>query len=543
MKKIYTYALLIIVLKLAVASLVPAPTVFSDEYVYSKIALSLTQGDGFSVHGAPSGFYPPLYPLLLTPAFLTSNMDLSYFVIKLINVILSTLIIIPAYLLLKEFLTKKQAETGAILTAILPATFAFTPAIMAENVVYPLTLTTIYLLYKTYTQDNLKWAIAAGIAAGVTMLAKVSALIFIPTVILFTVIYGYKKQKKQLYTKSAIILSIFTLIYLPWMLRNFAHFGVSINNILGGYTYEATIILNQSLGVATTTLRVLRAANWFILYLGYTLLAGLIILPVYAIQWVIKNRHNELALLTILTTFCTISIGANHNIKAAIAQGIIGVGRPIGRYIDMILPLIICIGYIALHKEKTINLQKIKYSLIAITGYASILTLSPLFPINNLSLSWLGILAKVLPLAAIGALLAASMYLAIKYADAIPKKTVIALSTTLFLLTSLGAIAIIDYNATTSWTNQDHDLMGKYINENIQGTILLDNSFEGKITKNTQEPLYQTQGDGFVTLVGFWTTNKFVTKGQHDYLLTKEQKDLELIHQQGKFKLYAVEQQ
>ncbi len=543
MKKIYTYIILIILLKVALASLVPAPTVFSDEYVYSKIALSLTQGDGFSLHGTPTGFYPPLYPLLLTPAFLTSNMDLSYFLIKLINAILSTLIIIPAYLLLKEFLTKKQAETGAILTTILPATFAFTPAIMAENIVYPLTLTTIYLLYKTYTQDNLKWAALAGVAAGLTMLAKISALIFIPTVIIFTVIYGYKKQKKQVYIKSTIILAIFTLMYLPWMLRNFAHFGASINNILGGYTYEATIILNQTIGTATTALKALRAANWFILYLGYTLLAGLIILPVYAIQWIIKNRHNELALLTILTTLATITIGANHNVKAAIAQGIIGVGRPIGRYIDMILPLIICVGFIAVHKEKTINLQEIKYSLIAITGYASILTLSPLFPINNISLTWLGVLEKVLPLVAIGALLATTMYIAIKYADAIPKNTVIALSATLFLLTSLGAVAIIDYNATTSWINHDHNLMGKYINENIQGTILLDNTFEGQITKNTQEPLYQNQGDSFVTLIGFWTTNKFVTKGQHDYLLTKQEKNLELTHQQGKLRLYAVEQQ
>src|SRR3989338_9752553 len=135
MKNITKYLILIcllfIFLKIILSFFVILPGPYSDYYAYSEMARSFFYYGDFSIHGVISHQFPPLYPISISIAYLFKDMQLVFFFIKLINAILSSLIILPAFLLAKEFLTEKKSLLFAVLVSVLPSNFSFSQYIMA----------------------------------------------------------------------------------------------------------------------------------------------------------------------------------------------------------------------------------------------------------------------------------------------------------------------------------------------------------------------------------------------------------------------------
>ena len=69
---------------------------------------------------------------------------------KIINTTISSLTLISAYLIAKEFFNKKESILLAISIGLFPNIFSFSPYMMSENLFYPLFLFTIYLILKSY---------------------------------------------------------------------------------------------------------------------------------------------------------------------------------------------------------------------------------------------------------------------------------------------------------------------------------------------------------------------------------------------------------
>ena len=170
--------LAIFLTKLVLAELVPSPTMFADEYVYSKLARSFFYHQEFSIHGIISNSYPPLYPMLLSIAYFAKDMPLVYFIMKLINSLISSLVIFPAYLLAKEKLSNKDSVLAAIIVSVFPANFVFSQFVMAENIFYFLFLSAFYFLYKSFYSQKLKYFILAGLLIALAVLAKVNRLVY-----------------------------------------------------------------------------------------------------------------------------------------------------------------------------------------------------------------------------------------------------------------------------------------------------------------------------------------------------------------------------
>ena len=146
-KKIVLLYLLFVIVKITLSYFIPSISAFSDEYYYAKLARSFFFEQGFSIHGIKVMFYQPLYPIIISLSYIFKDMELVYFAMKAINAIVSTLVIIPSYLLAKEFLDDKKSILAAMLISLAPPMFSFSPYIMAENLFYPLFMFSFYFIY------------------------------------------------------------------------------------------------------------------------------------------------------------------------------------------------------------------------------------------------------------------------------------------------------------------------------------------------------------------------------------------------------------
>ena len=193
LKKLILYYLIFVVVKGILSYLIPAPSAFSDSYIYMKLARSFFFDSNFVINNIPTTHYLPLYPIVLSFSYFFKQMNIIYPVMKLINVVISSLVIFPAYFLSKEFFNSKKSLTIAFLISLLPSNFIFSSFILAENIFYPLFLFSIYFIYKSITVKRIIWPILAGISLGLTYLSKINGIILFGTL---GVLFLYKLLKK-----------------------------------------------------------------------------------------------------------------------------------------------------------------------------------------------------------------------------------------------------------------------------------------------------------------------------------------------------------
>src|SRR3989344_4788126 len=206
--------LLIAAIKIILTFFVTSPTIFADEYFYSKMAQSYFNFREFSIHSEFTKAYPPLYS-----------------VIKIINAVISSMIIFPAYFFANEFLSSKKALLASILISVLPANMVFSSYVMSENLFYLLFLISLYFIYKSFKEDNLMFDAFAGISIGLTILTKyLGFALLIPVGALML----YNLITRKIPPKFAL-LGIAGLIVSAWMFRNGHLFGFTIDGLLGTY--------------------------------------------------------------------------------------------------------------------------------------------------------------------------------------------------------------------------------------------------------------------------------------------------------------------
>ena len=86
MKKAYKLLILVffilVIVKTILYYFIPAPSSFSDGYLYAKMARSFLVDGVFSVHGNQAVQYPPLYPIVISISYIFGNMQIVYFFMK-----------------------------------------------------------------------------------------------------------------------------------------------------------------------------------------------------------------------------------------------------------------------------------------------------------------------------------------------------------------------------------------------------------------------------------------------------------------------------
>ena len=560
-KQLLIMFLTIFLIKFILSLLIKSPSIFGDEYGYAKMARSFFYLGQISVHNIPSSFYPPLYPIILSISYLFKNMNLVYISFKFLNSILSTLILIPAYLLAREFFSEKKSLLISLIIGIFPANFSIVPYIMSENLFYPLFLFSIYFIYKSFTNNELKWDILSGLFIGLTVLTKVSGLVLVLSTIIIFLYKIYKKQFNEI-KKKPFAAAMFIITILPWAIRNKIVFNANIFStkiLIGGYSkaINSNAIFNLP-GFFT----------WILLYLSFLVLASGIVYFIFNIHLIsyrkeIKDKKLIFILLSLITIILEIILNA-YLAAGSISKGYPSIipwitGRPIGRYIDVVLPLIILNGFIGFEYfnnkiKKKFTLPFIGTGILLLIGTQ--LTLFPLFPLNNQSLTSIGLLKYIIEFLILRktsfdiilnyysiiiisvlfiSMLCLIYYMMIKNKMSIKK--IIYLLLIFFILTSIVNLGITAYNSKTNWYDKEQMQLGIYfnsLNPNVNDVVLFDiRDCTGKITTEDQNSSLCNVDDS-LTIAGFWMNSNIKIDSVNDlnginYVISKHKLDLEIL--------------
>ncbi len=556
----------LIALKFFAASAMPGPYIWSDEYSYAKIAQSIYDRQEIAIHGAPINTYAPLYPLALAATYVFGSVESAYVAMKFINSFLSSLIIFPVFFLARELLSRKRAFLCAVLVSVLPANFSFTPYLMSENLFFTLFASAIYFMYKAYADGRARFFTLAGLFAGLSILTKIqgAAILLLPLVL--GAIQAFKERNFAIVKRVALFYLIAFLTVAPWVLEKGRHFGYTMAGQLGSYSLAVTAAMRHEYFMVPFIV-------WVILYAGFIVLASGIIFPIYAASTAGSNNKDTKLLFSISALAALVLIVAAANGSAGgpiFYPSPFGwlTERAVGRYVDAILPFIFILGFkgfeqlerstpaaktleaeqlsevrswkpgvepqtsnsTALSPEYQTHSSRFKWLCIlfsAFMAFSAQLTVSPLFPLNNLSLTYLGTAKYFLELillkktsfdivfnwasfAIIAAALSAVplLYLAITKVKRVKFSTLFLLFIVFFAGTN-GLNYAIMHRSSEKFYNSEQMQLGLWLARNGDESLpVLFNSRDAGMLIGTNAT-HQFGRDGhFVTIAGFWLKNE-----------------------------------
>lgn len=551
--KLIIIFLAIVAIKIIFSLFIPTISGYSDEYFYSKMAQSIYYSFDLKVHEQVVGYYPPLYSVLISPSYALNDMRAVYIAIKIINAILSTLIIIPAWLLSKEFLKEKEALLVSVLVIAFPGNFSFSSYIMSENLYYTLFLFAIYAIYQIMNKPGYKWEIITGLLIGSCYLTKISGLILLPIAFLSLAYSAYKTQDyKTKLIKFITVIIFFLIIASLWLIRNSYQYGFSISGIL-----------NENLRAQTQTgygFQISSLAIWFVIYAGYLLMSSGFIYTVLSASLFKRKEYSALIALVAVSVALVALMATNHSAHAKLINQLFSwiPGRIIGRYIDPIMPLLLITGAIGMYKNIKPKKWLMFISLI-IAGTFAIATLFPLFPINNMSISWIGALSLLIQNAmgmTINTIIITAIVLVLlcisimQVTKKIQGNKIVILTIILFMSFNVLNFAVNYYDTNKYWANSPQIQMGRYMNENYpeHSLFLFDEKYAALTIKTNQTGIYElSSAENKITssIMGFWLNDDIVIgnasnpDNNADFIYTKQKLDLPLIKQIGDFRMYS----
>ena len=551
MKKIinqlFIFYLAIVLLKILLSLLIPSPSIFSDDYVYIKLARSFFFDFNFTIHGVAVDVYPPLYPMLLSVSYLFKDMTIIYPLMKVINALVSSLIIIPAFLLSKEFFNEKKSLIIALFISFIPSNFSFSPYIMSENLFYPLSLFTLYFIYKSFLENGYKYNVLAGVFLALSYLTRTIAINIVGALVVsYVILFFIGKINRSLIVKKFFVsFCFFIVIISPWMIRNFYLYGFNLKLLFGPYAQSALNIV--------TKFKLMNYIIKFLVYISYLILASLIIFP-FKLTNIFNKKNLNFLILLIPLLIATLVIAANHGSRVVFFEWF--TGRYIGRYVDFLLPLIFIGGFIGAERIKVINKATVAiFSFFLVIG--SLLTLHSLFPLNNMSLTWAGVLKYIFEfffydkidysirlftgsIIFFIALFLLLFILLLFLEKTFSLKKLLPYFFIFLILLNLLNYSVDYYDSKVNWYDQEQMQLGLWLNNydsNKISNVLFDEESCGQLTKAEQEKICGGAGNDR-TVIGYWLNDNIfvgdVSKAQeYDYVISKNELDLPLIKKSG----------
>jgi hypothetical protein len=186
------------------------PNYFSDEYLYAELGRSLLESGRPLVRGVSIGFPSLLQPLLTAPAWLASDVWLSYRLIQALGALVMSLAAIPVFLLARRLGVSAGLALGAAAFSVAVPDLLFAGWLTAEPFAYPLLLTAVLVgtvaLAEPTRRHQLLFVTAAGLAAFARIQFAVLPLCFVAAV----VIVGLRERRVVAAARGqAVALSVF----------------------------------------------------------------------------------------------------------------------------------------------------------------------------------------------------------------------------------------------------------------------------------------------------------------------------------------------
>jgi len=166
-------------IRLALVSFAHAPTVFSDELSYSKLAQSIGENGRLALFNHRGLSYSPLYPLVISPiyAFHTAA-PMAYTLTKVVNVVFMSLSIFATYKIARFVLPRRLSLLVAGLSALIPA-LAYSSFVMSENLGYPACLFSVWAMLVALRDPRPKTDAVLLLSIAVATLARIQLVVLI----------------------------------------------------------------------------------------------------------------------------------------------------------------------------------------------------------------------------------------------------------------------------------------------------------------------------------------------------------------------------
>jgi len=153
-----------LIIRLIYIWLHPITALQGDEITYVNFAKSIVSGNGFSLHGQPTSFYPPLYSFFIALFFYLFGGNI--FFIKFFQAMLASLFCIPFYLYTKKLFSESVAIYATAFYAIYVSLIASNNNLQSETLFTILFLLSIFVFTEGKLRSHLLFSgILLGLAA------------------------------------------------------------------------------------------------------------------------------------------------------------------------------------------------------------------------------------------------------------------------------------------------------------------------------------------------------------------------------------------
>lgn len=182
------------------------PFIMPDEALYANIARSIAQDTGITLRNQPITYTNILYSVLIAPSYTLFRAGTQFRIIQLFNCLVMNLAIFPAFGIAKKFTDNKKAFLIALVSIIVPD-MMMTTHIMTEAIVYPLFLSTVYLMFGYFNSSEATWKKAALTGLSIFLLSQAkSGSVALAVVFLGLLVFDCIRKRKR----STII---YTLVF------------------------------------------------------------------------------------------------------------------------------------------------------------------------------------------------------------------------------------------------------------------------------------------------------------------------------------------
>ena len=195
-----------------------------DASEYLDLADSIRLNHEYSYQGQPTRMRPPLYPLFLAGIQGLFGTNLRFIQAAQVVLIAATLVVF--YLLVGRVFGNKVAVVAAFLLSLYVPFTVRAALVMSEVLFIFLLFLALYLVISAIQEHKVKYYVAAGAILGLASLTRPIA-VFLPLILIPLLIMVTRQQIGPRFAlkQSALFLSTFLLVLLPWGIRNGATLG------------------------------------------------------------------------------------------------------------------------------------------------------------------------------------------------------------------------------------------------------------------------------------------------------------------------------
>ena len=185
-------------------------TIFDDELLYSKLAQSLAAGHGLAIRGAHYAFPAPIASLLQAPAWLFGSMPEGYATAKVLNAVLMSAAVFPAYALSRRIVRPSYALVVAAATVATPA-MVYHSYLMSEAAAYPIFLVALYVIVRALEEPSRRFGMAVPLVSALTVATRVQFVV-LPVAYLIGVTVCSRRRAHALPLGALALLAVAALL-------------------------------------------------------------------------------------------------------------------------------------------------------------------------------------------------------------------------------------------------------------------------------------------------------------------------------------------